>query len=109
MKTQHSQMNAGWEALWRIPGKFALVRLLGARYSLRCALFHHISDRSSPFTEGLGVTMGRNDFAARIRFLAQHYTPIDLETFLAAAQGGELPRRPVLVTFDDSYASVAEE
>ena len=88
--------------------KFNRAKLLGAKYSLRCVLFHHIADRPSPFTEGLDVTMGSNDFAARIRFLAKYYTPIDLDTFLAATRGAELPRRPILVTFDDAYASVAE-
>jgi peptidoglycan/xylan/chitin deacetylase (PgdA/CDA1 family) len=72
-------------------------------------LFHDIADRPSPFTEGLGVTVSRRDFEARIRFLSRNYTPIDLETFLAAGQGAELPHRAVLVTFDDAYASVAEE
>jgi peptidoglycan/xylan/chitin deacetylase (PgdA/CDA1 family) len=97
------------EVLWRVPGKFNLASLLGPRYSLRCVLFHDISDRPSPFTAGMRVSMRRNEFEARIRFLAQNYTPIDLETFLDGAQGGKLPRRPVLVTFDDAYASVAEE
>jgi hypothetical protein len=88
--------------------KFNLVKVLGAKYYLRCVLFHHISDRPSPFTEGLDVSMGSNDFAARIRFLAKYYTPIDLSTFLAATRGTDLPPRPILVTFDDAYASVAE-
>src|SRR5580700_28457 len=84
------------------------MRLPGLQYSLRCVLFHDISSRLSPFTKGLGVTMSPDHFEARIRFLAQHYTPINLGTFLAGAQGGKLPGRPVLVTFDDAYASVAE-
>jgi peptidoglycan/xylan/chitin deacetylase (PgdA/CDA1 family) len=84
------------------------MRLPGLQYSLRCVLFHDISDRTSAFTDGLGVTMSPDHFEARIRFLAQHYTPINLGTFLAGAQGGKLPSRPVLLTFDDAYASVAE-
>jgi len=97
------------EALWRLPGKFNVVKLLGRKYSLRCVLFHHISDQTCPFTDGLRVTMGRSDFEARIRFLAHNYTPIDLETFLSASHGERLPHRPVLVTFDDAYESVAKE
>jgi peptidoglycan/xylan/chitin deacetylase (PgdA/CDA1 family) len=102
-------MNVLGEVLWRIPGRFNIISLLGPGYSLRCVLFHHICDRPSVFTDGMSVTIRRNEFEARIRFLAQHYTPIDLETFLHGAQGEKLPRRPVLVTFDDAYASVAEE
>ena len=79
------------EVLWRVPGKFNLASLLGPRYSLRCVLFHDISDRPSPFTAGMRVSMRRNEFEARIHFLAQNYTPIDLETFLDGAQGGKLP------------------
>jgi peptidoglycan/xylan/chitin deacetylase (PgdA/CDA1 family) len=102
-------LNVLGEVLWRMPGRFNLISLLGRRYSLRCVLFHHIADRPSAFTDGMSVTIRRKEFDDRIRFLAQHYTPIDLETFLHGAQGGKLPRRPVLVTFDDAYASVAEE
>jgi len=97
------------QALWHMPARFSLVKLLGRKYSLRCVLFHHISDQASPFTDGLGVNVTRKDFEARIRFLAHNYDPIDLEMLLAARQGAELPPRPVLVTFDDAYASVAEE
>ena len=95
--------------LWNMPAKFTLAKLLGRKYSVRCVLFHHVSDRACPFTEGLGVRMARQDFEARIRFLSRYYSPIDLQAFLAAADGGDLPPRPVLVTFDDVYASVAEE
>lgn len=102
-------MNVLGEVLWRMPARFNLISLLGPHYSLRCVLFHHIADRPSAFTDGMSVTTRCNQFEARIRFLAQYYTPIDLETFLHGAQGGKLPRRPVLVTFDDAYASVAEE
>jgi peptidoglycan/xylan/chitin deacetylase (PgdA/CDA1 family) len=100
--------DATGKALWRFPGNFKIVKLLGANYVLRCALFHDIADQHSPFTAGLGVTMSRRAFEGRICFLARHYTPIDVGTFLAAKAGKELPPRPVLVTFDDAYASVAE-
>jgi len=101
-------MNLPGHALWFLPGKFRLAKLLGPKYSLRCVLFHHIADKQSPFTHGLGVTMSPDDFEARIRFISRYYTPVDLDTILAAAKGRELPPRAVLVTFDDAYASVAE-
>ena len=48
-------------------------------------------------------------FAAQCRMLAQTCHPIDLATFCEArATGRELPRRPVLMTFDDGYRSVFE-
>lgn len=101
-------MNALGKALWRIPGNFKIVKILGPKYALRCALFHDVADKPSPFTHGLDISMSRDEFEGRIRFLSRYYSPIDVGTFLAARTGGELPPRPVLVTFDDAYASVVE-
>jgi peptidoglycan/xylan/chitin deacetylase (PgdA/CDA1 family) len=94
-------------ALWRMPARFALAKLLGPPYSLRCVLFHDISDQESPFTRGLGVTVSAARFQAALEFLARHYTPVRLSDVLAASEDRPLPPRPVLVTFDDGYASVA--
>jgi len=96
------------KVLWRVPARFGIASLLG-RYSLRCVLFHNVTDVPSPFTDGLGITQGTDEFEQRIRFLATHYTPMSLEGFLTGRREGTLPRRPVLVTFDDAYASVAEQ
>jgi hypothetical protein len=109
MQISQSLMRLPGQVLWNMPARFTLVKLLGRKYSVRCVLFHHISDRACPFTEGLGLRMARNDFEARIRFLSRYYSPINLDAFLSVAAGGRLPPRPVLVTFDDGYASVAEE
>jgi peptidoglycan/xylan/chitin deacetylase (PgdA/CDA1 family) len=84
---------------------FSLARLMGPGYGLRCVLFHDISNQASPFTDGLEVTLRPQDFEARIRFLAEHYTPVGLDAVLSA--DAKLPPRPVLLTFDDAYASVA--
>lgn len=108
IEKHQSLINRFGMAIWHMPGRFQLVKLFGPKYSLRCVLFHHISDQSSPFTDGMGVTTGRADFESRIRFFAKYYTPISLETFLGTADHASLPRRPILVTFDDAYASVAE-
>lgn len=94
----------GW-IVWHLPMRFGIASLLGYGYSLRCVLFHDIANEESDFTKGLGITLGKEDFDVRMRFLAKHYSPISLEELLA---GENLPRRPVLVTFDDAYASVAE-
>jgi peptidoglycan/xylan/chitin deacetylase (PgdA/CDA1 family) len=109
MTISQSLMSIPGQMLWNMPRRFTLAKFLGRKYSVRCVLFHHISDHASPFTERLGVRMARHDFEARIRFLSQHYTPIDLATFLTSADKGDFPPRPVIVTFDDAYASVAEE
>ena len=95
-------------ALWYVPGSFALARLLGPRYPLRCVLFHDIADRESAFTNGLGVTITRRAFEAALKFLTRYYTPVSLQDVIAGTDGRGLPARPVLVTFDDAYASVGE-
>jgi peptidoglycan/xylan/chitin deacetylase (PgdA/CDA1 family) len=108
MSARTSLKNLPSQIVWRMPLRFGVANLLGPSYSLRCVLFHDIADQESVFTKGLGITLGVQDFESRIRFLAKHYSPIGLEEVLASRTGRRLPRRPVLVTFDDAYASVAE-
>ncbi len=79
-----------------------------AGVTLRSVLFHHIADRDSTFTSGLGVTMGIDDFRARIADLARRYHPVSFEDVRAATEGAPLPPRALLVIFDDAYASVAD-
>ncbi|MFZ0638974.1 MAG: polysaccharide deacetylase family protein [Candidatus Acidiferrales bacterium] len=90
-----------------MPLRFEIAKLTGPRYSLRCLLFHDIADQVCGFTKGLGVTLGIKDFEATIKFISRYYTPIGLQDYLGARPKGKLPHRPILVTFDDAYASVA--
>ena len=108
MPVKSSLRNLPSQIIWRMPMRFRIANLLGSRYALRCVLFHHIAAEDSPFTKGLGITLGVEDFDAKMRFLAEHYSPMSLEDVLALPTGKRLPRRPVLLTFDDAYASVAE-
>ena len=94
--------------LWYAPGSFGMARLLGPQYSLRCLVFHDISDTESSFTKGLGVTIARKHFEAALKFITRHYTPVSLQDVIADSDGQALPPRPVLVTFDDAYRSVRE-
>lgn len=96
------------EAFWRVPGRFGIARMLGPSYSLRCVVFHNVSATGSPFTRGMSVTITPRKFEAALTFLTRYYTPVRLEDVLADSDGQGLPPRPVLVTFDDAYASVAE-
>jgi peptidoglycan/xylan/chitin deacetylase (PgdA/CDA1 family) len=94
--------------LWYIPGRFSIARFLGPRCSLRCVLFHDVSDTESSFTRGLDGTITRKNFEAALKFITRHYTPVSLQDVIAESGGRALPPRPVLVTFDDAYASVSE-
>lgn len=95
-------------SLWRLPRPFEIARLLGRSYSLRCVLFHNVSDTETSFTRGLNGTLSRQDFQSALRFLTKHYTPVSLQQVVSSFEGETLPPRPVLVTFDDAYASVGE-
>ena len=105
---RRAAMNAAAGTLWYLPGSFGLARILGSRYSLRCVLFHDVSDTESAFTKGLNGTITRRNFERALEFLTTHYTPVSLQDVLASFEGHALPPRPVLVTFDDAYASVSE-
>ena len=95
-------------SLWYAPGSFGIARALSSKYSLRSILFHEIADTESVFTKGLGVTVTRKQFEAALKFIVKHYTPVSLQDVLAESDGDPLPPRPVLLTFDDAYASVSE-
>lgn len=95
--------------MWRMPLRFGMAKFLGSRYFLRCLLFHDIADEPSMFTSGLYLTQSRQEFENGIRFLSKHYTPVGLSDVLGGGQGRKFSRPPVLVTFDDAYASVARE
>lgn len=95
-------------ALWRVPGRFGLLRFLGPSYSLRCVVFHAISTTESSFTRGMGVNILPGNFEKALRFLVKYYTPVRLQDVLDDPGGRNLPPRPVLVTFDDGYASAVD-
>src|SRR5262245_12939905 len=92
-------------AIWRMKGSFGVVRVLGPSYTLRSVVFHDVSPAETPFTKGMRVSITPADFEAALKFLVTHYTPIHLKDIV---ERKELPARPVLVTFDDGYASAAE-
>jgi len=93
--------------LW-YPGAFGIGRVLGPGYSLRCVLFHDISDSESVFTQGLNGTVTRKNFQRALEFLSRYYTPVSLQDVVASFEGQALPRRAILVTFDDGYASTRQ-
>jgi peptidoglycan/xylan/chitin deacetylase (PgdA/CDA1 family) len=74
------------------------------RSRLRVALFHHITNEPSPFYDDLQVSISPAEFERQIRYFQKNYDIVSLGDVL----GGQLPRRPLLLTFDDAYRSVAE-
>lgn len=80
------------------------------RADMRCValLYHHIGPaRPGAYPE---LTISSELFARQIEWLARHgYTGICAADWLAwLATGTELPPKPILITFDDAYADIAE-
>lgn len=74
---------------------------------LRCVLFHNIAKAESPFTRGLDVTVSPEAFERRIHLFRRHYDLVSLSEALNLAESPPTRgHRPLLVTFDDAYASV---
>lgn len=102
------QMSLGGSSTLQLPLLFAASSIFPIPYSVRCVLFHDVSDTATPFTNGLGVTLSCGEFEQKLQFLVRYYNPVGLQDLLDARLGkATLPDRPVHVTFDDAYASVA--
>jgi peptidoglycan/xylan/chitin deacetylase (PgdA/CDA1 family) len=99
-------LTAGAHVLYRIPGRFALTQAVGSSSGLRSLVFHNIASADTPFTAGIRVTITPREFETVLQFLTAHYTPVSLTDVLSDGEGNGLPARPVLVSFDDAYASV---
>jgi peptidoglycan/xylan/chitin deacetylase (PgdA/CDA1 family) len=76
---------------------------LGARPCAAAILIYHsIADvRFDPF----GITIGTTDFRRHVEILARRFTPLSLQQLADGLDRGELPKRAVVVTFDDGYAN----
>ncbi len=72
--------------------------------SVRVVVYHDVSDCPSDFEAPLGVTTPTGRFLQQIDRLARDYDVIDAGTLIS----GRLPRRPLLITFDDHYRSVLD-
>lgn len=95
-------------ALWHLPVPFAIARILGVQWPLRCVVFHDISDAETPFTQGLNGTISRKGFESALSFITEHYNPVSLPQVVQESSSTSLPPRPILITFDDTYASARE-
>ncbi len=72
--------------------------------NVRVVVYHNISDHPSDFEAPLGVSTPTGRFAQQIERLARDYDVIDAGTLIS----GRLPRRPLLITFDDHYRSILD-
>jgi peptidoglycan/xylan/chitin deacetylase (PgdA/CDA1 family) len=96
-----------------MPGINKLARLFSGQYSLmsllgnngvRVLLYHHIAEQDNEFIDHLGIRVHPDEFKWQLDLYARDYDVINLETALS----GRLPRRPLLITFDDAYRTVLD-
>ncbi len=72
--------------------------------ALTTIVYHHVAARADAFTDKLLVTTRPETLRSHLQFYQKHFdiiTPEDLEK-------AHLPKRPLLITFDDAYRSVCE-
>jgi peptidoglycan/xylan/chitin deacetylase (PgdA/CDA1 family) len=74
------------------------------RRPLQVVLYHHLADELHELVDELRVATPPALFEAHVRRLARDYDVVGLDEVLS----GRLPRRPLLITFDDGYRSVLD-
>ena len=68
--------------------------------------YHHIADPGPAYPHDPDIADATaTQFRWQMETLAKYCTPIGIDELLAAVDGAPLPRNPVMVTFDDGYAS----
>lgn len=71
---------------------------------LRVVLYHHLADRQTDLEGPLHVSTPPSLFEEHIQSLSRDYEVVDLDAVIS----GRLPRRALLITFDDGYRSVLD-
>ncbi|MCW2990677.1 MAG: Polysaccharide deacetylase [Solirubrobacterales bacterium] len=73
--------------------------------ALTVALYHHFSDEPGPWVDHLAITTPPALFEQHLDRLERDYEIVDLDRVI---DGAPLPRRALLLTFDDGYRSVVD-
>jgi peptidoglycan/xylan/chitin deacetylase (PgdA/CDA1 family) len=107
-RVRNCALTAGAQVLYWIPGCFGIAKAIGPSCGLRSLVFHNIADADTPFTTGIRATVSPKEFETTLQFLTAHYSPVSLTDVLSDGEGKRLPARPLLLSFDDAYASVYE-
>ena len=67
-------------------------------------VYHHLSECRDPLVSQLGVTTDPDVFVRHMRYFARNFDLVSAADLV----GGAVPRRALLVTFDDAYRSVLD-
>ena len=71
-------------------------------HNIPIVTYHDISDESSPYTAQLLLSTRPEVFRNHVAYFAKNFDIIGLDDLFT----GKLPRKPLLLTFDDAYRSV---
>jgi peptidoglycan/xylan/chitin deacetylase (PgdA/CDA1 family) len=73
-------------------------------------MYHSVMDNPEQHGASFGSIIHSTDvFARQMEIIARHYHPLALEDLVKILEGGQsVPRRTVVVTFDDGYADNCE-
>jgi len=69
---------------------------------VRALLYHAVEPTTNDWTEGLGVNVTPEEFAANLDYFQTYYNVVDVMDLVS----DEKLRRPLVITFDDGYQSV---
>jgi len=77
---------------------------------LRILAYHRVAElRDTPAVDSRSVSATPHGFARQMKHLARFYRVVSMPEVLEAVEKGRpLPKRAVLITFDDAYADFAE-
>jgi len=88
--------------------KIGLARWVIARTTrTRVVLYHAVELSESSYTKGLGVCISPETFALHLDYFQKFYGVMSINDYLATPAEKMHPA-PLLITFDDGYASVME-
>jgi peptidoglycan/xylan/chitin deacetylase (PgdA/CDA1 family) len=84
-------------------GLIKMLRHLGQNYA-KILLFHSINDNDSPFIKGTNASVSRDTFENYLKYISKNYQIISLQSLVHSLHQRRIPRRSVVLTFDDGFA-----
>lgn len=79
------------------------------RNILRILAYHRVAELKDRVTDDPSISATPAGFAAQMQYVAKHYRVVSMSELLDAIDRNEpLPKRAVLITFDDAYSDFAE-
>lgn len=83
-----------------------VLRLISPRASAAILMYHSVMEDPAQHADSLGgIIHSKSEFRAQMELVARNYHPVSLEVVVQKLSVGDvLPRRSVVITFDDGYS-----